>query len=122
MYYYPYFNTKFSVPFKEIGLTYSFTPAFGFYIGDHKAKTSLDFTDFGLRYFFNECALNFSLNNTISRNGTLAKGLTYNIALSNTIHQRFFHYKTAYQQSTGIFSRGKKRRIKFCKNHDRPQV
>ena len=103
MYYSPYFNTKFSVPFKEIGLTYSFTPAFSFFIGDHKVKTSLDFTDFGLEYFFNECALNFSLNNTISRNGTLAKGLTYNIALSNTIHQRFFHYKTAYEKGTSWF-------------------
>lgn len=98
MYYTPYFHTKFSVPFKEIGLTYSITPAIQFYIGNHRVKTSLDFTDFGLRDFFNECALNFSLNNSVSRSGTLAKGLTYEIGLSNTIHQRFFHYKTAYEQ------------------------
>lgn len=103
MYYIPYFNTKFSVPFKGIGLTYSVTPAIQFYIGNHRVKTSLDFTDFGLREFFNECALNFSLNNSVSRSGTLAKGLTYEIGLSNTIHQRFFHYKTAYEQSSAWY-------------------
>lgn len=103
MYYTPYFNTKFSVPFKEIGLTYSITPAIQFYIGNHRVKTSLDFLDFGLRDFFNECALNFSLNNSVSRSGTLAKGLTYEIGLSNTIYQRFFHYKTAYEQSSAYY-------------------
>ncbi|MCH5149682.1 MAG: hypothetical protein J1G30_03360 [Spirochaetales bacterium] len=100
MFYTPYFNTKFSVPFKEIGLTYSVQPAFQLYIGDHRMKTSRDFLDFGLRDLFNECALNFSLNNSISRSGTLAKGLTYNVGLSNTISQRFFHYKTAYSSGS----------------------
>ena len=104
MYYSPYFNTKFSVPFKEIGLTYSITPAISFYIGDHQVKTSTNFMDFGLRDFFSEYALNFSLKNAVSRYGTLAKGLTYNIELSNTIHQRFFHYKTAYEKGTSWFA------------------
>lgn len=102
-YYIPRFQLSLGFPFRSIGLTYAITGGTNYFYGDHYSKGQKDYSQPQLSSYYKEHAVNFILTNTISRNVTLAPGLTNGFSISNTIHQRVFHYNDQYKGYQGTY-------------------